>query len=106
MVYRENHMKPNDDKCNLLATTEKLVNVNIDGSNVKKPQRGTKVLGTKFDSCLLKATLQASVKKLVKNCMDYRKIVNYIDLPKRKILMKAFNNYIPTQLLFINLDFT
>lgn len=37
-------MKPNDDKCNLLATTEKLVNVNIDESNVKNPKEEQKYL--------------------------------------------------------------
>ena len=37
-------MKPNDDKCNLLATTEKLVNDNIDESNVKNPKEEQKYL--------------------------------------------------------------
>ena len=49
--FKENHMKPNGDKCHLLVTTEKSVSVNIDGSNVtnKKEQ---KLLGIKFDSSL------------------------------------------------------
>ena len=44
-------MKPNGDKFHFLVTTEKSVNINIDGSNVinKKEQ---KLLGIKFDSSL------------------------------------------------------
>ena len=49
--FKENHIKPDGDKCQLLATTEKSVGINIDGSNVtdKKEQ---KLLGIKFDSSL------------------------------------------------------
>ena len=39
--FKENHMKPNGDKCHLLVTTEKSVSVNIDGSNVTN-KKGTK----------------------------------------------------------------
>ena len=46
--FKENHMKPNDDQCHLLVTTEKSVSINIDGSNVtnKKEQ---KLPGIKFE---------------------------------------------------------
>ena len=39
--FKENNMKPNGGKCHLLATTEKSVSINIDGSNVtnKKEQK-------------------------------------------------------------------
>ena len=49
--FKENHMKPNGDECHLIVITEKLVCINIDGSNVtnKKEQ---KLLGIKFDSSL------------------------------------------------------
>ena len=33
--FKENHMKPNGDKCHLLVTTEKSVSINIDGSNIE-----------------------------------------------------------------------
>ena len=59
-------MKPDENKCHLLVTTEKSVSINIDGSSVtnKKEQ---KLLGTNFDSSLpWKVTLQISVKELVK----------------------------------------
>ena len=32
-------MKPNGDKCQLLATTEKSVSINIDGGYVKKSNK-------------------------------------------------------------------
>ena len=32
--FKENHTKPNGDKCHLLVTNEKSVSINIDGSNV------------------------------------------------------------------------
>ena len=40
-LFKENHMKPNGDKCHLLVTTEKSVSVNIDRSSVtnKKEQK-------------------------------------------------------------------
>ena len=31
---KENHMKPNGDKCHLLVTTKKSANIIADGSNV------------------------------------------------------------------------
>ena len=47
--FKENHMKPNGDKCHLLVATEKSVSISINGSNVtnKKEQ---KLLDIKFDS--------------------------------------------------------
>ena len=39
--FKENHMKPNDDECHLLVTSEKSVSINTDESNVenKKEQK-------------------------------------------------------------------
>ena len=42
--FKENHMKPNSDKCHLPVTTEKSVSINFGGSSVKKQR-----LGIKFD---------------------------------------------------------
>ena len=44
-------MKPNGDKCYLLALTEKSVSINIEGSNVKK-RKEQKLLDVKFNSSL------------------------------------------------------
>ena len=83
-------MKPNSDKCHLQVTTEKSVSVNIDGSNVanKKEQ---KLLGIKFDSSLsLEGHITNLCKKASQKLHVLARIVNYMDLPKRKVLMKAF----------------
>ena len=49
--FKENHMKPNGDKCHLLVTTEKPVSISIDGSNVKN-KKEQKLLDIKFDLSL------------------------------------------------------
>ena len=49
--FKENHMKPNGDKCHFLVTTEKSVSINIDGSNVENKTE-QKLLSIKFDSSL------------------------------------------------------
>ena len=88
--FKENHMKPNGDKCHLLVTTEKSVSVNIDGSNVtnKKEQ---KLLGIKFDSSLsFEGHITNLCKKASQKLHALARIVNYMDLPKMKVLMKAF----------------
>ena len=81
-------MKPNVDKCNLLVTTEKSVSINIDGSNVKN-KKEQKLLGIKFDS-----SFGGHITSLCKNTSQKlhapARIVNYMDLFKRKVLMKAF----------------
>ena len=83
-------MKSNGDKCHLLVTTEKSVSINIDGSNVtnKKEQ---KLLGIKFDSSL---SFEGHIKNLFKKTSQkldaLARIVDYMDLPKRKVLMKEF----------------
>ena len=79
-------MKSNNDKCHLLVATEKSVSINIDGSNVTN-----KLLGIKFDSSL---TFEGHITNLCKKASQKLQalagIVNYMDLAKRKVLMKAF----------------
>ena len=83
-------MKPNGDKCHLLVTTEKSVSINIGGSNVRN-KKEQKLLGTKFDSSLsLKGHITNLCKKASQKLHALARIVNYMDLPKRKVLMKAF----------------
>ena len=88
--FKENHMKPNGDKCHLLVTTEKSVSINIDGSNVtnKKEQ---KLLGMNFDSSLsFEGHITNLCRKASQKLHTLARIVNYMDLLKRKVLMKAF----------------
>ena len=83
-------MKPNGEKCHLLVTTEKSVSINIDRSSVtnKKEQ---KLLGIKFDSSLsFEGHITNLCKKASQKLHALARIVSYMDLPKRKVLMKAF----------------
>ena len=83
-------MTPNGDKCHLLVTTKKSVSINTDGKNVanKKEQ---KLLGIKFDSSLsIEGHITNLCKKASQKLHALARIVNYMDLPKRKVLMKAF----------------
>ena len=87
--FKENHMKPNGDKCNILVTTEKSVSVNIGGSNVtnKKEQ---KLLGIKFDSSLsFEGHITNLCKKASPKLHALARIINYMDLLERKVSMKA-----------------
>ena len=88
--FKENHMKPNSDKCHLLVTTEKSVSINIDGSNVEN-KKEQKLLGIKFDLSLsFKGHITSLCKKARQNLHALARIVNYMDLPNKKVLMKAF----------------
>ena len=49
--FKENHMKPNSDKCHLLVTTAKSIGINTDGSDVEN-KKEQKLFGIKFDSSL------------------------------------------------------
>ena len=102
--FKENHMKPNDDKCHLLVTTAKSVSINIDGSNVTN-KIGQKLLGIKFDSSLsFEGHIKYLCKKASQKLHARARIVNYMDFSKRKAFMSVY--YIPVQLLSINLDVT
>ena len=88
--FKENYMKPNGDKCHLLVTTEKSVRINIDGSNVEN-KKEQKLLGIKFDSSLsFKGHITSLCKKASQKLHALARIVNYMDFPRRKVLMKAF----------------
>ena len=83
-------MKPNGDECHLLVTIEKSVSINIGGSNVRN-KKEQKLLGIKFDSSLsLKGHITNLCKKASQKLHAPARIANYMDLPKRKVLMKAF----------------
>ena len=88
--FKENHMKPNSDKCHLLVTTVKSVSINIDGSNVENEKK-QKLLGIKFDSSLsFKDHITSLCKKASQKLRALARIVNYMDLPRRKVLIKVF----------------
>ena len=83
--FNENHMIPNDDKCHLFVTTEK-----SEGSNVRN-KKEQKLIGIKFDLSLsFKGHIINLCEKAVQKLHALARIVNYMDLPKRRVLMKAF----------------
>ena len=83
-------MKPNGDKCHRLVTTEKSVSINIDGSNVEN-KKEQNLLGIKFDSSLsFEGHITSLWKKASQKLHALARIVNYMDLPKRRVLMKTF----------------
>ena len=88
--FKKNNMKPNGDKCHLLVTTEKLVTINIDGSIVTNKKK-QKLLGIKFDSSLsFEGHITSLCKKASQKLHTRSRIVNYMDLPKAKVLLKVF----------------
>ena len=102
--FKENHMKPNGDECHLLVTTEKSVSINIDGSNVEN-KKEQKLFSINF---YLSLSLKGHITSLCKNASQKLHIlaiiVNYIDLSRRKVLMRAFItsqcSYCPLILMF------
>ena len=92
-------MKANPDKCHLLVTTNTLTSVNINGFQITNSAE-EKLLGNKFHSELSfenqvsnlckKASqkLDAMTTTITCTCSDHM-IVNYMNLSKRKYLMKG-----------------
>ena len=88
--FKENHMKPNGDKCHLLVTTEKSVSINIDGCKVEN-KKEQKLLGMKFNYSLsFKGHITGLCKKTSQKLHVLARIVNYMSFLKKKVLMKAF----------------
>ena len=91
----KNHMKANADKCHLLVTRDTDVTAKIGQLDVKN-SREEKLLGVKIDSKLsFENHVSSLCKKASQKLHALRRIVHFMDLAKRKSLMKAF---ITTQL--------
>ena len=74
-------------KCHLLVTTEKSVSISIDGNN-ETNKKEQKLLDIKFDSSL-SFERHITSKKASQKLDAVVRIVNYMDFPKRKVLMKT-----------------
>ena len=83
-------MKANPDKCLLLVKNNTLTSVNINGSQITNSTK-EKLLGIKLHSTL---SFENHVSSLCKNASPQLhaliKIVNYMNLSKRKALTKTF----------------
>ena len=84
-------MKPTGDKCHIIVKTEKLVSISIGRINVKNKME-QKLLGIEFYLSLSFEGHMLSLckKETCQNLYSLARIVNYMDHPKRKVLMKAF----------------
>ena len=93
--FKNNHMKANADKCHLLVTRNTNVTAKIGELDVKD-SRVLKLLGVKIDGKLSFENHGSFLcKKASQKLHVLRRVVNLMDLAKRKSLMKVF---ITTQL--------
>ena len=88
--FRVNHMKANAEKCHLLVTTKTAVSANIE-KFLKSNSNEEKLLGLKIDAKLsFENHVLSLCKKASQKLHELARILNYMDLSKRKCLMKAF----------------
>ena len=93
--FKNNHMKANANKSHLLVTTDTDVTAKIGEFDVKN-SREEKLLRVKIDSKLsFENNVFSLCKKASQKLHALARVVNFMDLAKRKSLMKAF---ITTQL--------
>ena len=102
--FKNNHMKANADKCHLLVTRDTDVTAKIGEFDVKN-SREEKLLGVKIDSKLsFENHVSSLCKKASQKLHALARVVNFMDLAKRKSLMKAFItsqfNYCPLIWMF------
>ena len=85
--FHENHMKANADKCHLLVTTKRVVSANI-AEFVINNSKEEKPLGIKIDTKLsFENHVSSLCKKASQKLHALARIVNCMDLSKRKCLM-------------------
>ena len=89
--FRENHMKANADKCHLLVSSNESCTAKIEDFSIKNSTE-EKLLGVKFDSNLSFENHVTSplCKKASQKLHALARISHYMDLNKRRNLMKAF----------------
>ena len=88
--FKNNHMKANGDKCHLLITRDTNVTAKIGEFDVKNSSE-EKLLGVKIDSKLsFENHVSSLCKKASQKLHALARVVNFMNLAKRKSLMKAF----------------
>ena len=87
--FNNNHMKDNADKCHLLVTKDTDVTAKIGEFDVKN-SREEKLLGVKIDSKTSFENVSFLCKKASQKLHALARVVNFMDLAKRKSLMKSF----------------
>ena len=88
--FRENHIKANADKCHLLVSYDERCTAKIEDFSINNSTE-EKLLGIKFDSNLsFKCHVTSLCKKASQKLHALARISRYMDLNKRKNLMKDF----------------
>ena len=103
-----NQMKASHGKCHLLLSTQE--DANIQMSNTTNCSRSQKLLGIVFDNKLrFDKHIENISQKANRKLNALARVTNYIELPKRHILMNAFFkaqfNYCPVIWMFRSCSF-
>ena len=92
-----NHMKANKDKCHLLISNNKKVSMKIDNIELENTS-SKKLLGIIIDSKLnFKEHLEGITKKASRKVNVLSRITPFMNLTKRKLLMKLMNSFFTFQ---------
>ena len=83
-------MKANGDKCHLLGSSDESCTAEIEGFSIKNSTK-EQLLGVKFDSNLsFENHVTSLCKKASQTLHALARISHYMDINKRRNLMKAF----------------
>ena len=104
--FANNQIKVNHDKCHLLLTTYEEANIRIANTTIKC-SKSKKLLGIILDNKLkFHKNCENICQKASKKLNALARVTNYMELPKRRILMNAFFkaqfNYCPGVWMFHN----
>ena len=102
--FANNKMKANHDKCHLLLSTQESFNIQIANFTIKS-SKAKKLLGINLDKNLkFDIHVESICQKANRKLNALARIANYMELPKRHILMNAFFksqfNYCPAIWMF------
>ena len=102
--FANNQMKENHDKCHLLLSTQEEANIQIANTTIKCSQ-SEKILGIILDNHLkFDKHVENICQKASSKLNALARVTNYMELPKRRILMNAFFrpqfNYCPAVWMF------
>ena len=106
--FANNQMKVNHDKCHLLLSTQEEAIIQIANTTIKC-SKSKKLLGIVLDNKLkFEKHVENICQKANKKLNALARVTNYMELPKRRILMnvcfKAQFNYCPAVWKFHNLS--
>ena len=88
--FANNQMKVNHDKCHLLLSTQEEANIQIANTTIKC-SKSKKLLGIVLDNKLkFDKHVENICQKASKKLNALARVTNYMELPKRHILMNAF----------------